>query len=224
MRKTTKRVSTIAATAAGALLLAGLADGAAAQAADQPWVVEGRGGISVPAGDLADVFDVGPTFGGGVGYKVHPRVTLRVDGDVGILSGSDELATAAEAPDTRLWHYNGGVEVELTQPGASRWDVTANLAGGGTTFSSDDFEPAVTNPVTGETVTDFSETYFTANGGLKIGYDVTPSVNVFAGGQWYLAFTDEEDTAVFSALSPSEIDAFDTASEIPITAGVRVKF
>lgn len=84
--------------------------------------------------------------------------------------------------------------------------------------------PAVVNPVTGNTVTDFSETYFTANGGLKVGYDVTPSVNVYAGGQWYLAFTDEEDTAVLSSLSPSEINAFDTASEIPIVLGVRASF
>ncbi|MFW6193350.1 MAG: hypothetical protein ACOC83_07670 [Gemmatimonadota bacterium] len=224
MRNTRDRLATIAAMAAGGLLLLGQPGGAAAQAVDQPWTVEGRGGISVPAGDLADVFDVGPSFGAGIGYRVHPRVTLRVDGDVGILSGADDLATGTEAPDTRLWHYNGGVEVELTEPGASRWNVTANLAGGATTFDGDDFEPAVTNPATGESVTDFSETYFTANGGLKVGYDVTPSVNVFAGGQWYLAFTDEEDTAVFSALSPSEIDAFDTASEIPVVVGVRASF
>jgi hypothetical protein len=95
-------MAAIGAMAAGAMLLLGLPGGAAAQAVDQPWAVEGRGGISVPAGDLADVFDVGPSFGLRVGYRVHPRVTLRVDGDVGILSGADDLATGAEAPDTRL--------------------------------------------------------------------------------------------------------------------------
>lgn len=219
-----KRLATIGATALAAMLLAGLPEGAAAQAVDQPWVLEGRGGISVPAGNLADVFDVGPGLGAGIGYRVHPRVALRIDGDVGILSGADDLATGTEAPDTRLWHYNGGVEFELTPPEASRWEVTANLAGGATTFSGDDFAQPLTNPVTGETVTDFSETYFTANGGLKVGYDISPSVNVFAGGQWYLAFTDEDDTAVFSALSPSEIDAFDTASEIPIVVGLKARF
>jgi hypothetical protein len=224
MKTTRQRISTIGAMAGAALLLVGgIPQSASAQGVDSPWVVEGRGGISVPAGDLADVFDVGPSFGAGIGYRVHPRVTLRADGDVAILSGAD-LATGEQAPDTRLWHYNGGVEVALTPPGESRWDVTANVGGGATTFSGDDFEPAVVNPVTGETVTDFSETYFTANGGLKVGYDVTPRVNVYAGGQWYLAFTDEEDTAVFSSLSPSEINAFDTASEIPIVLGVRASF
>ena len=206
-----------------ALLLAGLPADGFAQAVDEPWIVDGRGGISVPAGDFADLADVGPSFGLGIGYRVHPRVTLRVDGDVGIFTGS-ELATGAEAPDMNLWHYNGGVEVELTPPDASRWDVTANLAAGATTFSSDDFAQPLTNPATGEVVTDFSSTYFTANGGLKLGYDVSRNVAVYAGGQWYLAFTDEDDTAVFSALSPTEIEPFDTASEIPIVVGLKATF
>ncbi|MFW6192310.1 MAG: hypothetical protein ACOC83_02395 [Gemmatimonadota bacterium] len=215
-----RRISAIGAAAAAAFFLLMLPGDAAAQAANGSWVLEGRGGISVPAGDLADVFDVGPSFGAGIGYRVHPRVTLRADGDVAILSGNDDLATPA--PDTRLWHYNGGVELELTRPGASPWDLTVNLAGGATTFSGDDFTETVTNPVTGESVTDFSETYFTANGGLKVGYDVTRRINVFVGGQWYLAFTDEDDTAVYSALNP-EIEAFDTASEIPIVVGLKAK-
>lgn len=216
-------MAVIGAMAVGAMLVPGLPGGAAAQAVDQPWVLEGRGGISVPAGELADVFDVGPSFGVGVGYRVHERVTLRVDGDVGILGGAD-LATGAEAPDTRLWHYNGGVEFEITRPDRSPWSVSANLGAGATTISGDDFAGPLTNPVTGETVTDFSETYFTANGGLRVGYALTPSLDVFAGGQWYLAFADEDDTAVYSALSPSEIDAFDTASEIPIVVGLRATF
>lgn len=219
-----QRMSAIMATAVGAaMLLLGLPGGAAAQAVDRPWVLEGRGGISVPAGELADVFDVGPSFGVGVGYRVHERVTLRVDGDVGLLNGAD-LATGAEAPDTRLWHYNGGVEFEITEPNRSPWSLTANLGAGATTISGDDFAAPLTNPVTGETVDDFSETYFTANGGLRVGYAVSPSLDVFAGGQWYLAFADEDDTAVYSVLSPSEIDAFDTASEIPIVVGLRATF
>lgn len=208
---------------AAALFLTAAPADASAQAVDDPWVIEGRGGISVPAGDLADVYDVGPSFGAGIGYRVHPRVTLRLDGDVSILGGAD-LTTGAEAPDTRLWHYNGGVEVELTPPAESRWGVTLNLAGGATTFASDDFAEPLTNPATGESVTDFANTYFSGNGGLKVGYAVSPSVDVYVGGQWHLAFTDEEDTAVFSQLSPTEIQAFDTASEIPVVAGVRATF
>lgn len=74
----------------------------------------------------------------------------------------------------------------------------------------------------GDVVNEFSETYFTANGGLRVGYDIGENLNVFVDGQAYLMFTDEEDTAVFEAFDPG-IDAFDTAWTIPVTAGLRIR-
>lgn len=198
-----------------------------AQGVDQPWSIDARGGIGVPAGDLSDLADVGPSFGLGVAYKIHPRIALRVDGDLDIYSGADFESQAAQpqAPDLNLWHYSGGVEFEITRPGASRWDVTANLGAGATTVDGDAFTGGpVENPNTETTEIDFNETYFTANGGLKVGYDVHRNVNVYAGGQWFLTFADEDDTAVFDPVSGGEVQAFDTMSSIPLTLGVKLKF
>ncbi len=166
-------------------------------------------------GDLADLADVGASFGAGASYNVHPRIALRIDGDVEILTGAD-LASGGEAPDMTLFQYNGGVEVSVLEPGTSRWRVLVNGGAGATTIDSDEFGGAPAG--------DFNETYFTVNGGLKVGYDVTPHVNVFVDGQIYVAFgDDEDDTAALAALSP-EFDAFDTFTSFPIYGGFRISF
>lgn len=206
--------------AALALLGLGAPDSARAQAyADSPrWTVDGRGGISVPVSDLSDlpIDDVAPTAGVGVGYHLTSRVTLRVDGNVEWFSG-EEMAAGGSGPDITLWHYNGGVEVELTEPGAGPWDVSANLAGGATTWDTDTFTTG------GGGTAEVSETYFTANGGLRAGYDISERVHVFVGGQWYLQFTDEAETRPLAALSPELNEGLDTASSLPLTAGIELK-
>lgn len=211
---------TIAATAAAlGFLMVGTVPAQAQGMMDEgpTWTMDGRGGIAVPAGDFADlaIDDVGPTFGLGVGYYVHPRVAIRIDGDVDLFSG-DELAGGATGPDITLFHYNAGAEVELTPPGASPWDVTANVGAGATTWDTDSF-------TVGTVSEELSETYFTANGGLKVGYDVHRNVTVFLGGQWYLQFTDEADTQPLAELA-GLTEGFDSASTIPIYAGLKLKF
>jgi hypothetical protein len=207
MRPTTGRFGAVLATAALLLALPGAAR------AQQQFQIAGRGGIGIPTGDLADIADVGPTFGLKLAYRVHPRVALRVDGDVEILGGAD-LNSGAQAPDLTLWHYNGGVEVEVLEPGRSPWSLAVNAGAGATTFDSDQFAG-----VSGGN--DFSETYFSLNGGLEIGYDVQSNVRVYVAGQAYVIFADEQDTAAFAALSP-EVNAFDTVLSIPVTAGVSI--
>ncbi len=212
---------TLSALAIMFLMGAGLASPTWAQgmSEDPAWTLDARGGISVPAGDLADlpIDDVGPSFGAGVGYHLTPRLALRADGDVELFSGESEGGTVG-APDINLWHYNAGVDFELTRPGAGPWDVTVNVAGGATTWDTDSFSAG-----TGATQ-ELSETYFTANGGLRAGYDLNRSVSVFLGGQWYLQFTDEEDTQALASLTPELSEGFDSASSIPLYAGLSVKF
>lgn len=190
--------------------------------------VDARGGIAVPVSDLGDIADVGPTVGLGIAYRVHPRVSIRADGDLDLYGGADfEAASAARpaAPDLRLWHFSGGVEVDVTRPDAARWDVTVNAGAGATVVDTDRFVGgAVENPETGELQLDFNESYFTANGGVKIGYAMNEMLDVYGGARWYLSFADEQDTAVFSALSPTEVNAFDTVSSVPLTLGLRLKF
>ncbi|MDT8436225.1 MAG: outer membrane beta-barrel protein [Gemmatimonadota bacterium] len=205
------RNAVIAALALGGLVLA--ANPAQAQ---QKWTIEGRGGVGIPVGDLADLVDAGPSFGVGISYQLHPRIDLLLSGGAEILSGVDADAAGPEAPDINLYHYNLGAVFHVLEPGMSRWSVDVNAGAGATTFDSDSF-------TTTAGTDDFSETYFTANGGLRIGYDVTPRVNVFVGGQVYLIFADEDDTAQLAALR-TDVDAFDTVASIPVEAGVAIRF
>jgi len=179
--------------------------------------VEGRGGVAIPASDLADLEDVGASFGVGLAYDLSSRVALRIDGDVDILSGADSGVSGSSAPDLNIFHYGAGFAVRLVDPGASRWNFDVNIGAGASTFDSDTFSA---NGVS----QDFSETYFTTNGGLRVGYDLSSSVNIYASGQAYLMFTDDADTAVFSQVS-SEVDpsGFDTAWTIPLTAGLAIR-
>jgi len=213
-----------ATTVFGALLAATFALPGAARAQQAgKWTVDARGGIAVPASDLSDLENVGGNAAVGVAYWVHPRIALRVDGSVDLLSGkdsSDQGVLVAQVPDMTLWHYVGGLEFRLTPPEATRWDVTVNLEAGATTMDTDDDPIFTTGPGGGP---DFTQTYFSGNGGLRAGYWVTPRVNVFVSGQAHLIATDEQDTRVFSAFS-SDVDpsGFSSGWTFPVQAGVKV--
>lgn len=218
MRHLDRWTRTAASLGAALLFALGAAGTAQAQAVDAPkWTIDGRGGVALPTGDLADLAleDVGPSFGLGVGYHVHPRVAVRADGELSMFAG-DDVAAGGTGPDVSLLHYTAGVDVELTRPGAGPWDLTANVGAGATTWDTDEF-------IVDGTADELSETYPTANGGLRLGYDVTRNVNVFAGGQWYLQFADESETAPL-AETAGLTEGFDTASTMPIYAGLELTF
>lgn len=178
----------------------------------------GQGGMAVAAGQVADLTDVGASVGGGVAYWITPRVAVRGDFDANLLPGHEGEAPVPEAPDMNLLHYNGGVEVQLTDPQDSPWNVNVNVGGGATTIDTDQFQDNGGAPV------DFNETYLALNGGLGVGYDVNRNVAVFLDGQYYLTVTDEEDTAVFNAFTPdAEAEGFERASVFPVTLGLRIR-
>lgn len=142
--------------------------------------IEARAGIGVPTGDLSDSLvanqGVGPMFGLGVSYKVAPRIALRADGDVELLKGGDlPLGLTGQSSDLNLWHYNAGVEAQLLNTETTRWRLFANLGLGATTLHV-------------KNTSGSDQTKFTANGGLKLGYQVTPVANLFVGGQAYGMF------------------------------------
>ncbi|MFQ5746920.1 MAG: OmpA family protein [Gemmatimonadota bacterium] len=178
--------------------------------------VEGHGGIAIPAGDLADLYDVGPNFGANLEYNLNSRVAIRIGGDVDILSGVDMDANGQEPPDLNIYHYNAGIVLRLVEPGTSEWSFDVNANGGGSTFDSDTFTPVGTGGPQ-----DFSETYFTFNGGLRVGYDLSPRAAVFVGGQVYVIFADETDSAALASLR-TDASPFDTAVTIPVNAGILI--
>lgn len=208
------KLGTVALSFATFILLAlGAASPSQAQMMDSPqWTVDGRGGLTLPTGDVSDlaIESTGVALDIGVGYHLTPRFVVRADGGAEFFRGS-----FSNAPNIRFFHYNAGVEAELTRPDGGPLDVTVNVAGG---FSKWDTERAV--PVSGGT---FSETYPTFNGGVQVGYDVAPNLNLFLSGQWYQQFTDEDETAPLAEISPDLDGGFSSASSLPISLGLRLK-
>lgn len=185
--------------------------------------VEGRAGIVAPAGELADLEELGGHVGGGVAVHLHPRVALRVDFDASLLKGGKRLESGGRAPGINLLHTVGGVEVGVASPrlGNVPLTITANAGAGRTTFDVEVFVVPFDRPEQGGQPFSFVERYLTANAGVKVSTRMSRRLDLVLSGQGYATFTDEEDTALLELLS-DEIQKFDTAWSFPVTVGVRV--
>lgn len=176
---------------------------------------QARAGVAVPVGDLGDLSGPGPTFGGGVAYRVAPRLAVRADGAVSLLARHRPGGGRAEGPDLGLFHLGGGVELLLSDPALSRYRFRVHLGAGATTLDADATDDPA--PASG-----FRRTYFAATGGLGVGLDVASGVSFFLDGQWHLVFADEEETAALASFT-DEGEGFGRASVLPLTLGVRVR-
>ncbi|HKK09167.1 MAG TPA: hypothetical protein VKA44_09800 [Gemmatimonadota bacterium] len=185
---------------------------------------EAHGGIGIPTGALSHLEGIGPAAGLSFQYRVIPRVAIRVQGDLELLKGDSLTLTAPGgpqvAPDMNLWHYTAGAAVELTnpEPGATPWEVLFNAGLGATSMKSKDFAQAV------DGMSKFSKTYLTPTWGLTVGYDVSPHVNIFAGGQGYLILAKKNDTQVFEDMTVGQVTAFGPQYATPVYAGLRIRF
>lgn len=231
---TTRRAGT--ATFVLAALLAWLPMQAEAQ--QERFFVEGRGGIAFGLGDVGFVTDPGPTFGADIGYWVHDRIAVTVGGDASLLTGADrDLSQDAAAdgtrvfidvPDMDLYHYTAGLEILVT-PRESPLEVRFGGGLGASTIQTDEFPSSfiaglpenVQAPEDGE----FSQTDFTLDGRVQVGYDVSPRINVFAGTRAYLAFPSADETEFFhQAVEEADAQGFSTAWDLPLHAGVKIGF
>lgn len=215
-----KRLTTALGAVVAASVFGASATGLQAQETmiDEKLSLEIRGGTSLPASDdggFRETVSPGGSFGIGGSVRVHPRVSLRLDGDWEFLPGDDTPASGA-FPDQDLLHYNGGVEVDVLPRNVRPWSVRANLGLGATTWMTGEFQD-------GATQSDINETYFTLNGGVKLGYDLSSRFNLFAGFQAYRAFTDEEDSAVFNSVRP-DVEFFDSVWTFPFQVGLRLNY
>lgn len=145
----------------------------------QVFKFEVRGGAAFPAGDLGDVSDPGISAGLGLGFLITPRLALRADGDVSLLSEPDALEEL-EA-DITLWHYGGGLEYNFADPRRSNTSFLVGLGAGATTIDPEE-EAAI--GVEGET-----ETSFTANGSVGIGFG-GENVSFLIRGRAYAIFVE----------------------------------
>lgn len=212
------------AMAVATLLMVGLAAPATAQ---QPISIEGHGGVGFPAGALLDLQNSGPAFGASGTYWLTERVGIRAGGDVQLFSGKEggEISNVngiSTVPDFTTFHFHGGLDVRVSPPEETSWDVRVNLGAGGASLTTEEFPSGATPPAD---ASDFSETVFALNTGLRLGYAPTDRLNLFVLGQGLFAFTDEQEMNVFTqfdeGLDPNSISS---VWSVPLQAGVEYHF
>lgn len=176
--------------------------------------VDPRMGIEFPVGDLSDIHTYGLTGGLGVAYRFHPNIAVRGDVDVGTLEDKSGFLT----PSLTTVHYGASVEFYLPKPPHQDFPLTVRWSiGGGATSLSGEEAFVEAEPI------DFSATYPTLGSAVKIGYEVTPEVEFFAGGQMYLIFADEAETAELYVNEPGH-GPFGTTWSAPVVLGVKAAF
>jgi hypothetical protein len=176
------------------LILPGIASTVQAQSVERRVSIEARGGFNVPTFDIADAVDAGPSFGVGAAVKFAPKLWLMGDVDLGFHSGAD-LAGGRQAPDVKVYHYVAKLGYELLSEGQSPWSVIVNAGAGALTFDADGAG---------------ANTYPAINVGAKIGYRLSPRVQLLLSPQGDIAFTNDEDVGTSNAWV------------WPFTAGIRV--
>lgn len=214
------------ALALGLLLLAGAASPAAAQ--QTPVVFDARGGIALPAGDLASVADPGPSYDVGMNFGLSDRFFLRLDGGADLYEGfdaglpGDEGINEAEVQHFRL---HAGVLYYLTERTPGGFFASVNGTGGFTNLSV----PRTQTSVGADAVEiDISELYPSANVGATVGYAVHEQVDVYLDAQSYAVFGDEADTRsltqVYNDRYAPDLDGLSTTYSFPVSVGLRLHF
>lgn len=211
----------------GLFLLAGAAQPAAAQ--ERPILFDAKGGIGVPAGDLAEVGRAGPAFNLNLAFGVSDRLFAQVGGGAEMYDGFDVGAALGNEGvndlELNLVHLDAGLLYELTRPEESGFFATANATAGFTNLNV----PRVETSVGASAVEiDISELYPSAGLGLTGGYTLSRQVDVYLDAQGYAVFGDEEDTSdlirVYDDRAEEPLDGLSTLYSVPVTAGVRLHF
>jgi hypothetical protein len=176
--------------------------------------VDLRGGVAIPAGNMATITGVGGLAGASLLWNFHPNWAIRGDFDYMKLDDGTDSFGVVLSPPQDLMFFGGSFEVNFNSPRLATVPLTFMLnVGAGAMKMKVDETFDVGHPASG-----FDEMYLTFQGGAKIGYQLKPWINIFVNGTAYFMVMDEYDTLVF--LNPG----FDTGWVIPVTAGVRLTF
>lgn len=137
-----------------------------------------RGGLNVPTFDIADVADAGPSFGGGINIPLNEKWGIRGGMDAGFHD-----ADADGDVTITVIHWIAGLEYRYL-PDSNPWLVAVNLGAGAMMFDIEDGD---------------SFTYPAINVGGRLGYAVSPMVDLFASIQGDIAFSDEDEVTTDNA-------------------------
>ena len=180
-------------------------------------LVEATTGLSIPARNISKYVDVGPQFGIRVAYPIAPKLYLGAQTGLELFPGT-EVVPLEKAPDVSAWRYQGGIEAIMLPPTPHGWTMTANLDVGATTLTSDKFVP-----VNGTDKMDYSNTFVSAAGGLRVGYAISPRVTIFADGEAHWIGATKKKTEDLAQFDHSHLFPFDSAVTIPLTIGLSAR-
>lgn len=196
-------------------LLCGLALPGAAQ---QPVTFDASGGVGVPVADFADMADPGPVFSVAIGYGVHERVDVRIEGGGALYSPTD-YPTGQPGPQMDFFRYGLEGLVHVLGPDQP-FTLDVSVGGGGSVLVTSETPVSSGGLVQ---VIDLSSHYPAVSGGLRVGYDVNEQVNFFLQGTSHWTFADEEDLEPFAFLDPA-LEGASTIWDVPVEAGASFTF
>jgi hypothetical protein len=176
--------------------------------------VDLRGGVAIPAGNMATITEIGGSFGASAMWNFHPNWAIRADFDyMGLNKGEDSFGVLLSPPQD-LMFFGGSFEVNFNRPRLGTVPLTfmLNVGAGMMSMKVDDTYDA------GHSANGFDHSYPAFQGGMKIGYQVKPWINIFVNGTAYFILMDAADT------SPAFGFDFNNGWVIPVTAGVRLTF
>lgn len=199
-------------------------------AQERPIDFDARGGIAFAPGNLGNATDgVAPSFNVGFNFGLTDRLLLRVTGGADMHEGIDLGGPVGNEGindlEFNLIHFHAGGFYYLLE----REDRGAFATLTGTAGLTNLNVPRVAASVGTDAIEfEISELYFSAAGGLSVGYAVHPQVDLFLDGHAFVVFGDEKDTAdvvqVVNDVSDEPMDPLDTMWSVPVTAGVRLHF
>lgn len=170
------------------------------------WTAAFRLGPTGPRGALGELTSNGWIGGAAVERHLLGRGLLRAELAVQDLGagGAPEVLGGVRGPEVQLYHYTAGLGVELTDPAASRWDVSLLAGAGGTHLVSEE-SPALP---------DFSGHRPTVRMSGRVGYDFLRSVTLYLRADAYQLVDD--------AAAPAPLDRAQTL--LTHSAEIRVGF
>ena len=176
--------------------------------------VDLRGGVAIPAGNMATITEVGGVAGASAMWNFTPNWAIRADFDYMALNKGEDSFGVLLSPPMDLMFFGGSFEVNFNSPKYQTMPFTfmLNVGAGAMKMTVDDTYDAT------HSANVFDHTYPAFQGGMKIGYQVKPWINIFVNGTAYFILMDSADTP------PAFGFDFNNGWVIPVTAGVRLTF
>ena len=170
-------------------------------------------GVISPAGTFADYFEFGPNVGLTIVHPVSERAGLFLD--VGWVRLGHRQHTYV--PYTNVLHYQVGAEVDVI--GSSVLSLRPYASVGASSFSSDDF--AVVGRVENwESLPwNFSHTYLSGTGGLRLVLEPGDGLTWFVNGEYSWSPIGEADAEVLQRVSNEPLELLSAATNMALTAG-----